>query len=37
MVTSFPRFIIAFAILRAGMGLATTPANMILGQSRLCS
>ena len=30
MVTSFPRFIIAFAILRAGMGLATTPANMIL-------
>ncbi|MEM5471542.1 flagellar type III secretion system pore protein FliP [Hoeflea sp. AS60] len=30
MVTSFPRFIIAFAILRSGMGLATTPANMIL-------
>ena len=30
MVTSFPRFIIAFAILRSGMGLATTPSNMIL-------
>ncbi|MDP2732205.1 MAG: flagellar type III secretion system pore protein FliP [Hoeflea sp.] len=30
MVTSFPRFIIAFAILRSGMGLGTTPANMIL-------
>ena len=30
MVTSFPRFIIAFAILRAGMGLQTTPANLIL-------
>ncbi|MDA4847526.1 flagellar type III secretion system pore protein FliP [Hoeflea poritis] len=30
MVTSFPRFIIAFAILRAGMGLMTTPANLIL-------
>lgn len=25
MVTSFPRFIIAFSILRSGMGLATTP------------
>lgn len=30
MVTSFTRFIIAFAILRAGMGLPTTPANLIL-------
>lgn len=30
MVTSFPRFIIAFSILRSGMGLATTPSNMIL-------
>ena len=30
MVTSFPRFVIAFAILRAGMGLGTTPSNMIL-------
>lgn len=30
MVTSFTRFIIAFSILRAGMGLPTTPANLIL-------
>jgi flagellar biosynthetic protein FliP len=30
MVTSFPRFIIAFSILRSGMGLATAPSNMIL-------
>src|SRR5690606_23541993 len=30
MVTSFTRFIIVFSILRAGMGLGTTPANMIL-------
>ncbi|MCY6382390.1 flagellar type III secretion system pore protein FliP [Hoeflea prorocentri] len=30
MVTSFPRFVIAFAILRTGMGLQTTPANLIL-------
>jgi flagellar biosynthetic protein FliP len=30
MVTSFPRFVIAFSILRSGMGLATAPANMIL-------
>jgi flagellar biosynthetic protein FliP len=30
MVTSFPRFIIAFSILRSGMGIATTPSNMIL-------
>jgi flagellar biosynthesis protein FliP len=29
-VTSFPRLIIAFAILRTGMGLQTTPANLIL-------
>ncbi len=30
MVTSFPRFVISFSILRSGMGLATTPSNMIL-------
>jgi flagellar biosynthesis protein FliP len=30
MVTSFTRFIIAFSILRTGIGLQTTPANMIL-------
>lgn len=30
MVTSFPRFIIAFSILRSGMGLSTTPSNTIL-------
>jgi len=30
MVTSFTRFIIVFSILRAGIGLPTTPANMIL-------
>ncbi|NMG39460.1 flagellar type III secretion system pore protein FliP [Chelativorans sp. ZYF759] len=30
MVTSFTRFIIVFSILRAGLGLPTTPANMIL-------
>lgn len=30
MVTSFPRFVIVFAILRAGIGLQTTPANIIL-------
>lgn len=30
MVTSFPRFIIAFSILRSGMGLASTPSNVIL-------
>jgi flagellar biosynthetic protein FliP len=30
MVTSFTRFIIAFSILRAGIGLQTTPANLIL-------
>ncbi|WP_163267304.1 flagellar type III secretion system pore protein FliP [Chelativorans alearense] len=30
MVTSFTRFVIAFSILRAGMGLPTTPANLIL-------
>lgn len=29
-VTSFTRFIIAFSILRMGMGLQTTPANLIL-------
>lgn len=30
MVTSFPRFVIAFSILRSGMGLSTTPPNMVL-------
>lgn len=30
MVTSFTRFIIAFSILRSGMGLQSTPANLIL-------
>ncbi|RJG44090.1 MULTISPECIES: flagellar type III secretion system pore protein FliP [unclassified Mesorhizobium] len=30
MVTSFTRFVIAFSILRVGMGLQTTPANMII-------
>lgn len=30
MVTSFTRFIIAFSILRAGIGLQSTPANLIL-------
>jgi flagellar biosynthesis protein FliP len=29
-VTSFTRFVIAFSILRAGMGLQSTPANLIL-------
>jgi flagellar biosynthetic protein FliP len=29
-VTSFTRFVIAFSILRAGIGLQTTPANLIL-------
>jgi flagellar biosynthesis protein FliP len=30
MVTSFPRFVIAFSILRSGMGLASAPSNMVL-------
>lgn len=30
MVTSFPRFIIAFSILRSGIGLSSTPSNMIM-------
>jgi flagellar biosynthetic protein FliP len=30
MVTSFTRFIIVFSILRSGLGLPTTPANLIL-------
>ena len=30
MVTSFTRFVIALSILRAGIGLQTTPANLIL-------
>lgn len=29
-VTSFTRFVIAFSILRMGIGLQTTPANLIL-------
>lgn len=30
MVTSFTRFVIAFSILRAGMGLQSAPANLVL-------
>ncbi len=30
MVTCFTRFVIVFSILRSGLGLQTTPANMIL-------
>ena len=30
MVTSFTRFVIAFSILRSGMGLQSTPANLVL-------
>jgi flagellar biosynthesis protein FliP len=30
MVTSFTRFIIAFSILRTGIGLQTTPANLVM-------
>jgi flagellar biosynthetic protein FliP len=30
MVTSFPRFVIAFSILRSGMGLSTAPSNIVL-------
>ena len=30
MTTCFTRFVVAFALLRAGLGLQTTPANMIL-------
>ncbi|MCJ8520853.1 flagellar biosynthetic protein FliP [Pseudorhizobium tarimense] len=30
MVTSFPRFVIAFSILRSGMGLGTAPSNLVL-------
>jgi flagellar biosynthesis protein FliP len=30
MVTSFPRFVIAFSILRSGMGLASAPSNLVL-------
>ncbi|MDP9837772.1 flagellar biosynthetic protein FliP [Neorhizobium huautlense] len=30
MVTSFPRFVIAFSILRSGMGMGTSPPNMVL-------
>lgn len=30
MVTSFTRFVLAFSFLRAGLGLQTTPANIIL-------
>ena len=35
MVTSFPRFIIAFSILRSGMGLGSTPSSMILSSMAL--
>jgi flagellar biosynthetic protein FliP len=37
MVTSFTRFIIVFSILRSGLGLPSTPANLILDQPRRCS
>jgi flagellar biosynthetic protein FliP len=30
MVTSFPRFLIAFSILRSGMGISSAPSNMVL-------
>src|SRR6478609_10973025 len=30
MVTSFARFLIAFSFLRSGLGLQTTPSNLIL-------
>ena len=30
MVTSFPRFVIAFSILRSGMGIGSAPSNMIM-------
>ena len=30
MVTSFTRFAIAFSMLRAGLGLQTTPANLVM-------
>ncbi|MGR6432021.1 flagellar type III secretion system pore protein FliP [Rhizobium sp. PAMB 3182] len=30
MVTSFPRFVIAFSILRSGMGLSSAPSNMVM-------
>jgi flagellar biosynthetic protein FliP len=36
MVTSFPRFIIAFSILRTGLGLTSTPSNLILLSLSLC-
>lgn len=35
MVTSFPRFIIVFSILRSGMGIGSTPSNMILSSMAL--
>lgn len=35
MVTSFPRFLIAFSILRSGMGLGSTPSNMVLSSLAL--
>ena len=35
MVTSFPRIVIAFSILRSGMGLASAPSNMILASLAL--
>ena len=36
MVTSFTRFVIALSFLRSGLGLQTTPANLIMIVS-LCS
>ena len=35
MVTSFPRFVIAFSILRSGMGLSTTPSMNIFTKPEL--
>lgn len=36
MVTSFTRFVIAFSFLRSGLGLQSTPANLILISLALC-
>jgi flagellar biosynthetic protein FliP len=36
MVTSFTRFAIAFAFLRSGLGLQSTPGNMVLVSLALC-
>lgn len=36
MVTSFTRFVIAFSFLRSGLGLQSTPANLVLISLALC-